>query len=150
MTTHDLADWMRREHEKVQDLSNTLRQKVAYVPRANLRGWIAEVQDRFDHFRAHVTKHMALEEQDGYLVTVTERRPALAPEVERLWHEHAEMSRIMDAIHRAVHELTPEDRLLVRDCCARIGHLLSYVEHHEDLENNLVSIAFTQDIGTKD
>ena len=58
------------------------------------------------------------------------------------------MSLIMDSIHHAVHGLTPNDPLLVRDCCRRIDSLLDYVEHHEDLENNLLSFAITQDIGT--
>lgn len=150
MTRDDFVAWMRDEHEKVQDLANCLRGKVAFAPQANLAAWINEVQDRFDHFRAHLTKKMALEEQNGHLTAVTERRPALAPEVERLCHEHAEVMRIMDGIHRTVHELAPDDRLLIRDSCARIQNLLSYVEHHEELENNLVTFAFTQDIGTRD
>lgn len=150
MTTHNIAVWLRQEHDKVRDLSNELQGEVAVVPRANLGAWIQKVRDRFEHFRGHLTKHMALEEREGYLPVVTQHRPTLAPEVDRLLHEHVEVVRIMEDIHHALAELKPEDGLLIRDCCARIGSLLSYVAHHEDLENNLVSAALTQDIGTKD
>ena len=150
MTTPDLNSWIRLEHEKVEELANGLREKTAVVPRANLQAWTKEVCERFDHFRAHLIKHMALEEQDGYLPAVVKRRPALSVEVDRLQHEHQELLRIMESLHRAVHELTAKDRLLARDCCRRIDLLLSYVDQHEDLENNLVTLAFTQDIGTND
>ncbi len=71
MVTRNLADWIRDEHEKVQDLADALRRKVAVVPRHNLAGWVTEFQDSFDRFRAHLTKHMALEEHDGYFSAVT-------------------------------------------------------------------------------
>lgn len=150
MDAQKLAGWMREEHEKVVELSNRLSEAVAVAPRANLGVWIKEVQTRFEHLRAHLTKHMALEETDGYLPIVTERRPGLAPEVDRLRHEHAEMSKIMSGIDTALAELLPEDRLLARDCSRRIDNLLSYIEHHEDLENNLVLSVCTQDLGTPD
>ncbi len=147
MKTREVAAWMRVEHEKVQDLANILRENVAVVPRANLAVWIEDVQSRFEHFRAHLIKHQALEEHDGYLATVVERRPALSPEVDRLQHEHRELSRVMNGIHEAVKALAPQDRLLVRDCCNRIESLLCYIERHDELENNLVTFAFTQDLG---
>jgi hemerythrin-like domain-containing protein len=150
MTKHNIASWIRAEHDKVIDLSNVLRQMVAYAPRENLAAWINETRGCFDHFRAHLIRHMALEEEDGFFSRLTEQRPTLAPEIDRLRHEHVEMTRIMRGIHQTLEELTPEDRLLVRDCCARINGLLSYVDHHEDLEDSLVTFIFTQDIGTKD
>lgn len=150
MTTNKVALWMREEHAKVQALADKIREKTAVVPRANLDGWITEVRDRFEHLRAHSIKHMALEEHEGYLTSVVEQRPALAPEVERLKREHQELTKLMNRIHLCLAELTGTDRLLIRDCCARIGSLLSYIEHHEDDENLLVTYAYTQDIGTSD
>lgn len=147
MKTREVAAWMRVEHEKVQDLANILRENAAVVPRVNLAAWIKDMQSRFEHFRAHLIKHMALEEHEGYLSIVVERRPALSPEVNRLQNEHRELTRIMDGIYEASKGLTAEDRLLVRDCCYRLHGLLGYIERHEELENNLVTFAFTQDLG---
>ena len=150
MDTQEIAQWMRDEHARVHELANELREQVAVVPRANLGKWIADVREQYEHFRAHLIKHMALEERDGYLPSVTERRPTLAGEVERLKHEHVETIKIMDGIHEAVHQLTVEDRLLIRDCRDRIGDLLSYIEHHEEEEDLLITHVFTRDIGTAD
>jgi iron-sulfur cluster repair protein YtfE (RIC family) len=146
----ELGLWIRDEHSKVMNLSNRLRERTAVVPRANLAAWIAEVRERFEHFRAHMTRHMALEEREGYLPIVLQRRPGLAPQLERIQHEHQEFLRLMDGIHGALSDTGPDDRLLVRDSCRRIEDLLSYVEHHEELENNLLLSVCVEDIGTKD
>lgn len=150
MESQELVRWMRREHRKVEDLARVLRERVAGVPRTGLDGWIGGLREQFAHMRAHLHKHMALEEREGYMAVVLERRPALASEVDRLQHEHAEFTRLMDGIHHALADLTASDRLLVRDCCHRINNFLSYIEHHEAHENLIVVSVFTHDIGTED
>lgn len=150
MKTKDLARWMREEHEKVHLLAETLQEKVAIVPRSNQGRWIQDARQAFDHLRAHMIKHMALEEQDGYMLCVVEQRPALASEVERLADEHAALAHVMDGIHQELHDLRPDNHLLILDCCRRIQNLLQYLERHEKDENLLVMTAFTNDLGTKD
>lgn len=150
MTEQEFARWMREEHATVQTLSNKIREAVAVIPKSNFGGWLKEVRDRFEHFRAHLTRHMAMEEQQGYLRAVVEERPTLALEVERLNHEHIELARIMDDLHMTLQTLSEEDRLQIRDCCSRISALLSYNDHHENDENLLITFVFTHDIGTKD
>jgi hemerythrin-like domain-containing protein len=147
MNAQELARWIRDEHEVVKALGERLLEKVAIVPQTNQQKWIREVCDSFDHLRAHLIKHFALEEQDGYMVPVVHRRPSLAREVDRLAHEHGEITRLLDGIHHAAHELTAEDRLLIRDCCQRIETFLHYLERHESDENFLVMTAFTDDLG---
>jgi len=150
MSMFEVAQRLREEHDRVDDLSDRLREHVCVVPRTNIGHWIDIVHERFEHFRAHFTQHMALEEQEGYMVSVVENRPTLSIEVDRLKHEHREIVKIMDRIHVAVEQLDPNDRLLVYDCCRRIDNLLNYVEHHENDENLLITFAYTHDIGTKD
>lgn len=146
-TSDNIADRIRAENEKVIELADALRKRVAVVPRSNLAVWIRDMQEQFEKFRAHKIKHMALEERDGYMQFVLEQRPTLAPQVDQLKHEHAELARIMDGVHKAVADLMPDDKLRVRDCCDRIRNLLSYVEHHENAENMLVTFVFTYDMG---
>lgn len=150
MKAEDIGQWMREEHAKVEELADRLRERVGVVPRLNLERWLREVRHQFEHFRAHMVRHMALEEHNGYMSAVVERRPTLSPQVDRLNHEHLELSRLLETIHAALGQIGPDDRLLVRDCCRRIGELLNYIEHHENDENMLVTFVFTQDIGTKD
>jgi hemerythrin-like domain-containing protein len=150
MNAHHLARWLREEHEKIKEISARMLDQVALAPRTNQQRWIDDVREAFEHLRAHHVKHMALEERDGYMLPVVDRRPALAGEVDRLAHEHREIQRIMDRIHQELHDLSSEDNLLIRDACRRIQDLLSYVEHHEGDESLLLLAAFTDDIGTKD
>jgi len=150
MNTHELAVKLRAEHDAVEALSDRLREWVAVVPRANIGDWIAELRSRFEHLRAHLTKHMALEELEGYMKSVVETRPTLSPEVERLQHEHEEIGKIMASVHEAVEALKSVDRLLVRDCCRRIDNLLHYIEHHENDENLLLITSLTHELGAND
>ncbi|MCP4251569.1 MAG: hypothetical protein GY778_31415 [bacterium] len=150
MSAENFAAWIQEEHHRVDQLAHGLRGLIGAVPTTGLAAWIEEVGKRFEHIRAHLRKHMALEERDGYLATVLEVRPTLAGEVARLQHEHLELARLMDDIYRNLGQLTPEDRLLTRDVCQRIGNLLSYIAHHEADENLIVLSVFTDDIGTED
>lgn len=150
MTMREMAYWLREEHKKLNELSAGLQEKTAVVPRIHQQKWIDEVRRSFDHLRAHLTKHMSLEERDGYMLPVVERRPMLSREVERLAHEHGEMQRLLDRIHEDLGRLNPADALLIRDACRRIQNLLQYVEHHEKDENLLVMSTYGEDLGTED
>lgn len=150
MSEDNRIRWIQKEHEKVDALIAALRAQVAAVPKAGLSTWIGDTQRQFEHLRAHLIRHMALEESDGYLVEVIERRPTLSKEVDRLEHEHREMAKIMESVHQVLSSVTPEDPLLLEDCCSRIRALLGYVERHEDFENLLVTSVFSRDIGSKD
>ena len=150
MNAQELARWFRDEHEKVIGLTARLSEKVAIAPQTNQQRWIEDVRLAFEHLRAHCIKHMALEEQDGYMISVVQRRPTLTHEVDRLAHEHYEMQQILDRIHNEIDQLRPDDHLLIRDCCARIQDVIAYTEHHENTENLLVLAAFTDDLGTTD
>jgi iron-sulfur cluster repair protein YtfE (RIC family) len=150
MNTHELADRLREEHCAVEALANKVREWVAVIPRSNVQHWIDELKTRYEKFRAHLTKHMVLEERGGYLTTVVDLRPTLSTEIDRLQHEHVELNTIMTSVQAAVASLGPEDRLLVRDCCRRLENLLNYVEHHENDENLLLITTLTTDLGAHD
>ena len=77
MKAEELARWVRAEHEKVGELMERLEDRVNCVPKANQGQWLDEVRKDFGHFRAHITKHMALEEQDGYMSQSQLRHPIL-------------------------------------------------------------------------
>lgn len=148
MTTQKSADWLRQEHEKVHELAIRLQERVSILPRTNREKWIQDVRDAFDDFRSHMTKHMAIEEQDGYMASVVEMRPALAREVDRLAHEHLELTQIMDSIQVELHDLRGQDHLLILDCCRRIQNLLQYLEHHEKDECLVLLSTYSTDVGT--
>lgn len=150
MITADLAKTIREEQAALERVLDDLRRETAVIPRHNISPWIDRVRGRFEHFRAHMIKHMALEEDEGYLIPVLQKRPALTETVERLHHEHGELMRLMDDVYASLADVSARDRLRVRDFCDRAGSLLSYIEHHEHEENLLLLDGVTRDFGTKD
>ncbi len=150
MSITEATKLMRREQETLRRLIDRLRRETALVPRTGLRAWVARVGECFEHFRAHFVKQMATEEGKGHLAPAVERHPALADEVARLRHEHAEFISIMDGIHEAAERIAEDDHLLARDLCARVERLLYYVDGHEAAENLLLLEGVNRDLGTKD
>ncbi len=150
MSATDIAEWMRNEYDNVHELVAVLRAKISIEPRAHQQEWIEEVRRRFEHLRAHFVKHVALEEHEGYLKSVTARRPTLSPQVDKLRSEHNQIVRMMNDIHASLGHTGPDDHLLIADCRHRIEMLLSHLSQHEDRENLLITYVLTQDIGTKD
>lgn len=150
MSVDVIAKRLSKEHFELEVLMKRLLECADVMPRTNHAAWIEECRSVYAAFRDHVLKHMALEEVDGYLSVVVEKRPGLSCEVERLQREHQSLSHLIDSLSDAIVALTPEEPLRIRDCCHRIRDLIAYIRHHEQDENMLVLSAFTDEIGTKD
>ena len=150
MQTNDAFSWMLDQHAKTRELCEQLHEKVATPSRGDPAEWLADLRVRFGEFTEYMRQHMDREEEGGYLTHVVELRPTLSEAVDIIRHEHEELKRIIDDVQGAVNELSPNDVLLLRDCCKRVEHLLLWIERHEEHENHIVMYAFTQDIGTPD
>lgn len=142
-----LTAWMLEENAKVHQLSGELREIVSQPPRGSRAAWIKDLQGRFGDFAGHLRWHERMEENGGYLTQVAELRPTLSKAVETIRHEHQELTTILEEVQAAVESLTATDNLVLRDCCRRIEHFLSWIERHEEHENHIVIYAFTQDLG---
>jgi hypothetical protein len=143
-----LANWMRNESVRIRDLANELREHMSTVPGRDRKPWLAELAVRFDHLTVHLQRMMAIEEEDGYLTPVIEHRPALAGAVELLRHEHDELRCLTENLTATVHNLRPEDNLIISDTCTRIQIYLGHVQRHEEHENHIVLYTLTEDIGS--
>ena len=150
MDREKLAQWMKGEHNRVQELAHYLREHIVTVPTGDRAAWLKELGERFDHFAAHKRRVMSMKQEGGYLLPVVEERPSLSQQVELLRHELNELRQLMDDLGQTVHSLRPEDNLLIRDCCTRLQVFLGHVQRHEEHENHIVLYALTQDIGVKD
>ncbi len=150
MAEQNLGKWIRQEHDHVDALAAKLREAVAITPRSCGQDWIERMRTVLNEFRDHLTKHMELEENGGYMDAVLERRPTLSHHVDRLEQEHRDMSILLNDLHELGQQIDPNRPLLVRELCSRVQNFLGYIEHHEQSENDLAEFVFTQDIGSKD
>ncbi len=150
MEPNELAEWLRKEHEEVERLSDALRRLIAAPPRSDVDRWISNLKDQFKECMTHAAKHFAMEERDGYLLPVLERRPTMSEKVKQLAAEHKELIRLMHSIEQQINTLEPTDRIMITETRDRIRRFLMFCEHHERDENSLVSYVLTHDEGTKD
>lgn len=150
MKDKDLATWIREEHDEIDTLCEQLSRQVAMVPRVVSEPWLKDVRSSFGEFADHLLTHMKLEEQDGYMTSLVDKHPRLSSRVEKLQTEHEDFRRLLKQLQSNISEAGPENLLMIRDFCHRVRDLLHYFEHHERTENDLVELAITQDIGTKD
>jgi len=146
----EVARWMREEHRCVEELITKLGERVAGMPRVNIDGWIKELRDDFERFRAHLLKHFALEEEGGYLNAVREVRPALDEDIHGLVCQHREVGFLLTEVFHEVSEVQADTPLRIRDVCCRIRNLIEILQQHEEIENRLMSQVLTRDMGTHD
>ncbi len=117
---------------------------------ASIQDWLANCTRHFRHFYSGLLRHMEIEESDGFLLPVRQRRPTLTRRVEDLLREHRDMTNSCEAIDHFMQTLKapqPEDVVVIRK---KIDALLTELEQHEEAENKLVQDVFTQDIGAVD
>lgn len=150
MTTRNPGLFIYNEHQRINELLDRLHQTVVVIPRGDIESWIAHVRDQFETLRMRLVEHMSMEESDGYLKALVDRRPGFASRVERLRHEHLEFEVLLNDLAGRLAQLKSDDRLLARDWCRRMSDLVHYIEHHESEENDLMEFAYTQDFGAKD
>ena len=148
MQSDEQAVRLADEHAKVTEMGDRLRTLISSPPRGDLAQWIAELRRQFDDYVAHLRQHLEREEAGGYLAQVIALRPTLSGAVDIIRYEHDELTRLIQDVQAAVHELSPRDNLLRRDCCERVKQLMHWIERHEEHENYIVTFAFTQDLGT--
>jgi len=95
---------------------------------------------------AHCGKHMALEEQDGYLSNVVQRMPNSSHTVEAVLAEHDTLRNELADVIKALRAGSDA----IDEIVARVRHWTVAMENHETRENQLVQEAFDSDLGGGD
>jgi len=150
MSPKELAGWMRNEQEALTELNKVLRQHIAAMPEVNKSEWMRGLKVGFERLRTHLERHFAAKEEDGYLSIVVEQRPTLSTQVEHIRREHDEILLMAERIIRDMEDVQPENRLLLGDVCARVQRFMAVVAQHDQRENMITLLVFSQDIGAKD
>ena len=115
-------------------------------------GWdetLKQALDLIKLMQEHLQEHFAFEEKDGYLIDAIERAPWLSDEADTLEEEHrAFINRLSDIQTRIekFNSITDDFSEIVED----FSDIVSDLHKHENQENHLMLLAFTDDIGTGD
>ncbi len=143
----ELGRRMQEEHKALHQLIQVLKEHIAATPGTNLGQWLEGLRCGFERLYEHISRTIAIKEEDGYLETILKQRPTLSKQVGSIKQENGQLIRMAAAIRHELSETGPEERLLIADVCARIQRYMAVVGQHEQRENMIVLFAFNQDIG---
>lgn len=150
MDAEQLAKRALEEHQRLNTDIKYLVGLLNSKPENSQAEWFAACRDSFRHFHTQLRTHIEVEELDGFMRPVCERRPTLTPVLDRLLKEHHDMLARCTVIEQflCAHRETTEKN------CARaqddVRALLADLERHEAAENKLLQEVFNRDIGTGD
>lgn len=150
MNDQDLIQKVRQEHERLDEIKARLAEIAERSPGNDPAGWLENVRNSFEHFRAHLIHRIALEEIGGFLKVVLERRPTLSSQVDHLRQGHQEMIELAGETMQELRKLNASDPNAVNQAALLVRIALSEVKYHEEAETLLVSFVFTQDTGVGD
>ena len=146
----EIGKRLRTEHAVLRQITSDLAAAVEKASDSNPARWLEDLRTRYERFRAHMTRRIALEEVGGFLKAVEERRPSLASQIEHLRQEHERILGRINVLHHELSQLDPSETAALDDCRLRIRLIQSEVAQHERSENLLVGFVFAQDIGGED
>jgi hypothetical protein len=136
-TNLSLAEVLAEAHERLhREIEGLLA--AAHSP--------VEFHQRLVAAQNHVRDHFHFEEFDGYLDHVLDRCPHLERSVQRLKEEHVQLSCSLEALLAEAAVSTSLDETF----CAKVRAWIAQLQAHEDRENKIVGIAFSQEAGTGD
>ena len=136
-----------RQHTALLELSRVIREHIVKQPGVSSPDWLHGLREAVKRLKSHLAMNYDVKGSGGYLAHVLEVRPTLSKQVERIRHEHSEILRMIDWIDNELNQITPEDRLLIGDACARVQRFMAVVAQHDQREAMLTMLVFNQDIG---
>jgi hemerythrin-like domain-containing protein len=140
------ASWM--EHQILHHVKQALRVTLQWkTPAVGLPRKISSVQFTIKSFQRHLNRVMELEEQDGYMQMVAERKPNLDERIRTLEREHDEFRRRLGELVPRIDSLTDGDHELVEELCEQLEGLLDRIDQHDLQEIELLQETMLCDEG---
>ncbi len=136
------------EYHQLQRIESRLREVSGLDAKA--AGWLGSTRDAFEHLRAHLMKLYALEESQGCLPAVTQRRPELSREVQQFCGEHRSNMAKADEIMLNLRAANSADSRSADTYRRQISGFLTQLQRHEAAESELVQSVFGDDISVND
>jgi len=141
---------IKDDNERLQELQRELREIFSVdrplgVSRFAIIDLLAELRD-------HLATHFALEEAFGYFDDPADVAPHLSEEAEALRAQHSELFVEVCRLADRAMDLLGEHATLAnyREIARMFREFDARLRRHEVQENNLIMLAFNNDIGTGD
>lgn len=140
------AAWM--EHQILDHVKQALRVTLDWkVPTVGVPRKLSSVQFTLRSFQRHLERMMNLEEQDGYMVFVAEKKPNMSIRVDQLARDHGRFRESIQRLVPAIESLCEYQHEGFEDICREINDLLDSVDRHDEEEVELLQETFLCDEG---
>ena len=138
--------WM--EHQILDHVKQALRVTLGWqVPAVGLSRKLSSVQFTLKSFQRHLERLMDIEEEDGYMVVVSETKPHLSFRIEQLEHDHDEFRRKIKHLLPEVDALSEYEGEAFDRKCEEIYALLDTIDRHDMEEIELIQETLLFDEG---
>ena len=136
------------EYHQLQKIESRLRDVFAQEPNAS--AWLNSAREAFEHLRAHLMKLYALEESQGCIPAVVQRRPELSRDAQQFCGEHRLNMAKADQIMLNLRAATSADGKAADSFRRQISDFLKQLQRHEAAESELIQSVFDDDISVND
>ncbi|MEX0586874.1 MAG: hypothetical protein WD176_09525 [Pirellulales bacterium] len=136
------------EHQIIQHVKEALRLTLAWeVDAVGAARKLSSIQFTMQSLFRHLDRLMKIEEEDGYLSAVAERKPNLAIQVGELAGDHGLFRAEMERIEPVAMNTPSDDLVAMNDVCAQLHDLLGRLDVHDQAESDLLQAAFADEEG---
>lgn len=136
------------EHQHIRRLVDAL--ELTLEKRANGgRAWLDELGPALGELTTGLASHFKGEEAE-FFADVSKRIPRHAPVVERLAQQHLGLARDFEAVAQRATTLDATQVQAVDAFAADLAAVLRQLRMHEEQENELMLVAYWQDLGEAD
>lgn len=142
------AQASRMEHQILDHIKQALRVTLEWkTPAVGLARKLSSVQFTLKSFQRHLQRVIEVEEADGYMRVVADRRPNLDAPIRRLQQEHREFAARLAELAPRLEACSPYDGQTLDELCAALSELLDRVDRHDCEEIKLLQESMLSDIG---
>jgi hypothetical protein len=136
------------EHQIIGHVKSALRLTLGWdVDAIGASRKLSSIQFTMQSLFRHLERLMKIEEEDGYLSPVAERKPGLAHKVANLSRDHDVFREEMKRIVPVATKMLASDLAAMTDVSQQLDALLRRLDVHDHAEVELLRAAFWDDEG---
>ncbi len=140
------AAWM--EHQILDHVKQALRVTLHWrTPSVGLPRKLSSVRFTLQSFLRHLERLIDMEEQDGYMVVVSELKPNMQHWIEQLQHDHVQFRQQSKQLLQEVEEISEYQCEQFDQACQKIEDFLACVDQHDKKEIQLLQETLLCDEG---
>ncbi len=95
----------------------------------------------------HVERVFAIEEEDGYMVSLAETHPELLHRIDRLRNEHEALRDSLEKVVTSLQSVPDNDEFAPQTIYTMLLEILQRLDRHTHAESQLLEDAYLQDTG---